>query len=526
MSDLQKALAKRRTFAIISHPDAGKTTLTEKLLLFGGAIQLAGTVKGRKAARHATSDWMELEKQRGISVTSSVMQFPYKGRIVNLLDTPGHEDFSEDTYRTLTAVDSALMVIDVAKGVEARTIKLMEVCRMRDTPILTFINKLDREGRDPIEILDEVEDVLGIQCAPLTWPIGMGKRLKGVFDLRTEAVHLYDPQHGGRKQTGELIQGLDNPRLDALLGDMADELRDEIELVRGASHELDIDAYLAGRQTPVLFGSAINNFGVEELLDAFVEYAPAPAARDTVQREVKPEEAKFTGFVFKIQANMDPAHRDRVAFLRVCSGRYSKGMKMRHVRLGKTIQVPNAITFQADERKAVEEACPGDIIGLHNHGTIQIGDTFTEGEELKYEGIPYFAPELFRRVVLKDPLKMKALHKGVLQLCEEGATQVFRPLRNNDMILGAVGVLQFDVAVHRLKGEYGVDAIVEAIGVQTARWVSCDDPKLFERFKDKNHDNLALDGDDQLVYLAPTRVNLSLAEERWPEVRFSATREL
>jgi len=525
-AELQKALSKRRTFAIISHPDAGKTTLTEKLLLFGGAIQLAGTVKGRKAARHATSDWMELEKQRGISVTSSVMQFPYKGRIVNLLDTPGHEDFSEDTYRTLTAVDSALMVIDVAKGVEARTIKLMEVCRLRDTPILTFVNKLDREGRDPIEILDEVENVLGIQCAPLTWPIGMGKRLKGVFDLRTETVHLYDPEHGGKKQGGKLIQGLDNPLLDELLGDQAQELRDEIELVRGASHELDLDAYLAGKQTPVLFGSAINNFGVEELLDAFVEYSPAPMAREAVQREVQPAEEKFTGFVFKIQANMDPAHRDRVAFLRVCSGVYTKGMKMRHVRIGKTVQVSNAITFQADERKAVDEAFPGDIIGLHNHGTIQIGDTFTEGEELKYEGIPYFAPELFRRVVLKDPLKMKALHKGVLQLCEEGATQVFRPLRNNDQILGAVGILQFDVAVHRLKGEYGVDAIVEPISVQTARWVNCDDPKMFERFKDKNYENLALDGDDQLVYLAPTRVNLNLAQERWPEVRFSATREL
>ena len=412
MADLDKERAKRRTFAIISHPDAGKTTLTEKLLLFGGAIQLAGTVKGRKAARHATSDWMELEKQRGISVTSSVMQFPYKGKVINLLDTPGHEDFSEDTYRTMTAVDSALMVIDVAKGVEERTIKLMEVCRLRDTPILTFINKLDREGRDPIELLDEVEEVLKIQCAPITWPIGMGKRLKGVIDLRDEMVHLYDPQHGGRIVKGEKIQGLDNPRLDELLGDQAQELRDEVELVRGASHEFDIDAYLRGEQTPVFFGSAINNFGVEELLDAFSEYAPPPRPRETEQRPVDPGEPKFTGFVFKIQANMDPAHRDRVAFLRVCSGSYQKGMKMKHVRIGKTVQVANAITFQADERAHVDEAWPGDIIGLHNHGTIQIGDTFTEGEDLKYTGIPYFAPELFRRVVLKDPLKMKQLQKG------------------------------------------------------------------------------------------------------------------
>jgi peptide chain release factor 3 len=526
MSDLDKQRQRRRTFAIISHPDAGKTTLTEKLLLFGGAIQLAGTVKGRKAARHATSDWMELEKQRGISVTSSVMQFPYKGKVMNLLDTPGHEDFSEDTYRTLTAVDSALMVIDVAKGVEERTIKLMEVCRLRDTPILTFINKLDREGRDPIELLDEVEEVLKIQCAPITWPIGMGKRLKGVIDLRDETVHLYDPHHGGRIAEGEKIQGLDNPRLDEVLGDQAQELRDEVELVRGASHTFDAGAYRRGEQTPVFFGSAINNFGVEELLDAFAEYAPPPRPRATEQRTVDPGEDKFTGFVFKIQANMDPAHRDRVAFLRVCSGSYKKGMKMRHVRIGKTVQVANAITFQADERAHVDEAWPGDIIGLHNHGTIQIGDTFSEGEELKYTGIPYFAPELFRRVVLKDPMKMKQLQKGVLQLSEEGATQAFRPLRNNDLILGAVGVLQFDVAAHRLKGEYGVDAVVEPIGVKAARWVSCKDDKELRRFREKTHENLAEDGDGQLVYLAPTRVNLNLTMERWPDVQFLATREL
>ncbi|QYZ65577.1 MAG: peptide chain release factor 3 [Gammaproteobacteria bacterium (ex Lamellibrachia satsuma)] len=527
MSDeLLEQLNRRRTFAIISHPDAGKTTLTEKLLLYGGAIQMAGTVKGRKAARHATSDWMDMEKQRGISVTSSVMQFPYRDEIVNLLDTPGHEDFSEDTYRTLTAVDSALMVIDVAKGVEARTIKLMEVCRLRDTPILTFVNKLDREGRDPIEIMDEVESVLKIECAPVTWPIGMGKRLKGVFDLRTDTTHLFSATHGGKIQMGEMIEGLDNPHLDDVLGDMAQELRDEIELVRGASNELDLEAYARGEQTPVFFGSAINNFGVRELLDAFVEYSPAPLSRLTQQRLVEPSEKKFSGFVFKIQANMDRQHRDRIAFLRVCSGSYRKGMKMKHVRIGKTVQISNAITFQADERRHVEEAWPGDIIGLHNHGTIQIGDTFTEGEALKYEGIPYFAPELFRRVVLKDPLKQKALLKGILQLSEEGATQVFRPEKNNDLILGAVGVLQFDVAVERLKSEYKVEAIIEAASVATARWVECDDEKMLQRFKDKNHANLALDGDDQLVYLAPTRVNLSLAEERWPDVRFLATREL
>jgi len=527
MSEIENELARRRTFAIISHPDAGKTTLTEKLLLFGGAIQLAGTVKGRKAARHATSDWMEMEKERGISVTSSVMQFPYAGRIVNLLDTPGHEDFSEDTYRVLTAVDSALMVIDAAKGVEERTIKLMEVCRMRDTPILTFVNKLDREGREPIELLDEIEEVLGIACAPVTWPIGMGKRLRGVFDLRDETTHLFASKDGSRVQEGETIEGLDNPALVEALGeDTVEELKEEIELVRGASHELDLEAYLRGEQTPVFFGSAINNFGVKALLDAFVEYAPPPQPRRAAQRTVDPKEEKFTGFVFKIQANMDPAHRDRIAFLRVCSGSYRKGMKMRHVRIGKTVQVSNAITFQADQRRQVDTAYPGDIIGLHNHGTIQIGDTFTEGEVLKYEGIPYFAPELFRRVVLKDPLKAKALHKGVLQLCEEGATQVFRPLRNNDLILGAVGALQFEVAAARLKMEYGVEAVVEPVDIHTARWIECDDEAVLKRFKTKAYDHLALDGDDRLVYLAPTRVNLSLTEERWPEIRFMATREL
>lgn len=523
---MQEQIHRRRTFAIISHPDAGKTTLTEKLLLFGGAIQMAGTVKSRKASRHAVSDWMELEKQRGISITTSVMQFAYGKAIVNLLDTPGHEDFSEDTYRVLTAVDSALMVIDSAKGVEERTVKLMEVCRLRDTPILTFINKLDREGRDPTTLLDEVESVLKIQCAPITWPIGMGRRFKGVFDLRTDTTHIFSPQHGGKIVAGEVIQGLDNPRLLELIGDQVEELQAEIELVRGASHALDVDAYQRGLQTPVFFGSAINNFGVKELLDAFVEYAPPPRPRHTLQRQVLPNEEAFSGFVFKIQANMDPAHRDRVAFLRVCSGSYTKGMRMRHVRVGKTIQISNAITFQADERRHVEEAWPGDIIGLHNHGTIQIGDTFTEGEELKYIGIPYFAPELFRRIVLKDPLRMKALHKGVAQLCEEGATQVFRPLKNNDLILGAMGLLQFDVAAFRLRDEYGVEAVVETISIHTARWVRCKDEKMLEKFRERVYENLAEDGNGLLVYLAPTRVNLALTEERWPDIQFLATREL
>lgn len=524
MSFLEE-INRRRTFAIISHPDAGKTTLTEKLLLFGGAIQLAGTVKGRKAARHATSDWMELEQQRGISVTSAVMQFPYKDCMINLLDTPGHEDFSEDTYRTLTAVDSALMVIDTAKGVEDRTIKLMEVCRLRSTPILTFMNKLDREGRDPIEVMDEVEDILKIQCAPITWPIGMGKQFKGVYHLYENKVHLYSPTHGGKIKTGEVIEGLDNPRLDEVLGHQADELRESIELVQGASHEFDEQAFLEGKLTPVFFGSAINNFGIQELLDYFALYAPRPQPRETDVREVKPEEEKFSGFVFKIQANMDPQHRDRVAFLRVCSGQFQNGMKMRQVRIGKDVKISNAITFLASEREHVENAYPGDIIGLHNHGTIKIGDTFTQGEELKFTGIPNFAPELFRRVRLRDPLKMKALQKGLDQLSEEGASQVFRPMNNNDVIVGAVGVLQFDVVAFRLKSEYGVECGFEAVNVSTARWVESDDSKKLEEFKKKASDNLALDAAGSLTYLAPTRVNLDLTIERWPELNFFATRE-
>jgi len=526
MSDALAELDRRRTFAIISHPDAGKTTITEKLLLFGGAIQLAGSVKGRKAARHATSDWMEMEKERGISVTTSVMQFEHNNCIINLLDTPGHEDFSEDTYRTLTAVDSALMVIDVAKGVEERTINLMEVCRMRATPILTFINKLDREGREPMEVMDEVERILAIKCAPMTWPIGMGKRFKGVYHLYKDEIHLFSPQHGGRIAEAEIIKGLDNPKLDDLVGEQAQELRDEIELVQGASHEFDLDEYLAGKLTPVFFGSAINNFGILELLDAFAEYAPPPRSRVAEQRTVQPEEEKFSGFVFKVQANMDPAHRDRVAFLRVCSGKFDKGMKLYHVRLGKSVQVANAITFQADTRKSVEEAYPGDIIGLHNHGTIQVGDTFSQGETLKYSGIPYFAPELFRRVILKDPLRAKALQKGLQQLSEEGATQLFRPLKNNDLILGAAGVLQFDVTAYRLKSEYNVECVYDAVPVTTVRWVSSDNAAKLDDFKKKAFDNLAEDGGGYLVYVASSRVNLQLTEERWPDIKFSATREL
>ncbi len=524
MHDLAREVARRRTFAIISHPDAGKTTLTERLLLYGGAIQLAGTVKARKSSRYATSDWMELEKQRGISVTSSVMQFHYRDRVVNLLDTPGHADFSEDTYRTLTAVDSALMVIDAGKGVEARTIKLMEVCRLRDTPIMTFINKLDREGREPIELLDEIESVLKIPCAPVTWPIGMGSRFRGIYRLDSGRALLFAGR-GGNPAFNAPVEEVGPDELGHRIGADAAELREQIELVGGASHAFDPMAYLRGELTPVFFGSALNDLGVQALLDHFVEFAPPPRPRLSTTRQVAPEEGAFSGFVFKIQANMDPAHHDRIAFVRVTSGRFSKGMKLHHVRLGRDTVIHNAITFLASRRDQAEEAYPGDIIGLHNHGTIQIGDTFTGGEDLKFTGVPNFAPELFRRVHLNDPMRAKALQKGVNQLSEEGATQVFRPLNGNELILGAVGALQFDVVAHRLRHEYGVECSFEPVGVATARWVYCDDPKRELEFRHRAGNHLALDSAGDLAYIAPNLVNLRLTAERWPDIEFRATRE-
>ncbi|MDO9272540.1 MAG: peptide chain release factor 3 [Rugosibacter sp.] len=535
MQELKLQLARRRTFAIISHPDAGKTTLTEKLLWFGGAIQVAGEVRARKAARHATSDWMELEKQRGISVTSSVMQFPYRECMINLLDTPGHEDFSEDTYRTLTAVDSAVMVIDSVNGVEAQTIKLLGVCRLRDTPILTFINKLDREGRPPIELLDEIEDVLKIQCAPMTWPISMGKRFRGVYHLYNDSIAFFDPQ--AEKGTSEIIQGIDNPRLDELIPDQVDEMRSEVELVRGASHTFDREAYLAGKQTPVFFGSAVNNFGVQSLLDAVVDLSPPPQPRmaivggaatpavDKVERLVQPDEEKFSGFVFKIQANMDPKHRDRIAFLRVCSGKFERGIKLKQRATGKTLAINNAITFMAQDRNTTDEAWPGDILGIPNHGTVVLGDAFSEGEDLQFTGIPCFAPEHFRRAQIRNPMKMKQLQKGLQQLAEEGATQLFRPIHSNDLILGAVGTLQFDVVAHRLEFEYGVDCFFEPYNVSTARWLR-GDPAMIQQLAEKSGVNVALDGAGDYVYLAPNRVNLNMTKEKYPDIVFLETREI
>ena len=520
-------IARRRTFAIISHPDAGKTTVTEKLLLLGGAINVAGTVKARKNTKYAASDWMEIERQRGISVTSSVMQFEYAGRIINLLDTPGHEDFSEDTYRVLTAVDSALMVIDAAKGVEERTIKLLEICRMRNTPIITLINKLDRHSREPLDLLDEIERILKIRCAPVTWPLGSGQHFAGLYHFGERALIPYDrnEDHNARPIADPRIPRVD-PRAAQLFAEQFGTLADDIELVEGAGSVFDRAAYGRGELTPVFFGTALQNFGIRELLDYFVEIAPPPQPRTATERTVNPAEPAFTGFVFKIQANMDPQHRDRIAFLRICSGRFEPGMRAYHVRLGREIQIGNALTFMARGREQVEAAWAGDIIGLHNHGTIQIGDTFSSGETLNFQGIPSFAPELFKRVRPVDPLKAKALLKGLTQLCEEGAAQVFRLLQRNDIIVGAIGVLQFDVVAHRLKHEYGVDCVFEGVSVQCARWVTSRKAGEIERFARQVGENVALDGGGHYAYLAPTRVNLALTQERWPDVEFHATREI
>ena len=514
---LAGAVARRRTFAIVSHPDAGKTTVTEKLLLLGNAIALAGTVKARKSRRHATSDWMAMERERGISVTTSVMQFEYGDCIVNLLDTPGHEDFSEDTYRTLTAVDSALMVIDGAKGVEPRTIKLLEVCRVRTTPIMTFVNKLDREIREPIELLDEIEDVLGIECAPVTWPIGRGRMFRGLYHFETDRLLCRAPP-------GRSIDGLRSAAAEAWLGDDYRAVAEEIELVRGASHAFDRAAFLAGARSPVLFGTALGHFGVRECLDHLVAHAPPPGERQTAARAVAPLEENFTGFVFKVQANMDPRHRDRMAFLRVCSGRYRPGMRLRHTRLQRTVKVTDAVTFMAGSRRQAIDACAGDVIGLPNHGAIRIADTFTEGEALQFLGVPNFAPELFRRVRARSPLRAKQLAKGLRQLSEEGAVQVFFPERSNDIVVGAVGTLQFDMVAFRLDAEYQADCVFEPAEIVTVRWLAGDAPAL-AAFRRRHPDRLAQDAGGCLAYLAPSRTNLALAEERAPDLRFAATRE-
>ncbi len=516
---------RRRTFAIISHPDAGKTTLTEKLLLYAGAIQIAGSVKARKASRHATSDWMEIEKQRGISVASSVMQMEYRDCVINLLDTPGHQDFSEDTYRVLTAVDAALMVIDAANGVEPQTLRLLAVCRARNTPILTFINKFDREVREPLEILDEIESTLGMPTVPYSWPVGMGKRFGGVVDLQKRRMRVFKAGEDRAGETDdEILDGLDNAEARRRFGSEYQQALDEIELVEGASPPFDREAFLAGRQTPVFFGSAINNFGVREVLDALVDLAPSPGPRPAIQRQVAADEPRFTGVVFKIQANMDPAHRDRIAFLRISSGEFERGMKLKVVRSGKELRTNNVMSFLSQRREITEEAFAGDIIGIPNHGLLQLGDTLTEGESLQFTGLPFFAPEMFRVVELRDPMKSKQLRTGLTQLGEEGAIQVFRPYLGGSLLLGAIGQLQFEVVAHRLKTEYGVDARFETARYQMARWVTGESAEI-AKFVEANAHRVAYDSVDALTFLVTYRTDLTVAEERWPKLKFHALRE-
>lgn len=526
MTSLAQETAQRRTFAIISHPDAGKTTLTEKLLMFGGAIQMAGAVRARGEQRRTRSDWMAIEKERGISVSASVMSFEHEGLSYNLLDTPGHEDFSEDTYRTLTAVDSAVMVLDAAKGIETQTLKLFEVCRMRDMPIITFINKVDREGREPIDLLDEVEKTLALDVVPVTWPIGMGRDLKGVYDLVNDRVIMFDPGRGDHIAEVAVDAPLDSPALDQAVGAAAAErLREEVELVRGGYPEFDLESFRAGHMTPVFFGSALKTFGVAELLRGVGSLAPAPLARKTDKREVQPTEEKVAGFVFKIQANMDPNHRDRIAFFRICAGRFKRGMKLKHVRSGKVMALVNPVFFLAQSRELAEEAFPGDIMGIPNHGQLRIGDTLSEAEDMNFLGIPTFAPEVLRRVRLDDPMKAKQLKKALDDLAEEGVSQVFKPVDGSTWIVGVVGPLQFDVLTTRIESEYGIKAGFEDGGFVTARWVACDDAKEMDRFALANKSNMAEDREGAAVYLARNTWQLGRAQQDFPNIRFTATRE-
>jgi peptide chain release factor 3 len=524
-SSLARQVRRRRTFAIISHPDAGKTTLTEKLLLFSGAIQIAGSVKARKASRHATSDWMEIEKQRGISVASSVMQMEYRDCVINLLDTPGHQDFSEDTYRVLTAVDAALMVIDAANGVEPQTRRLLQVCRARNTPILTFVNKMDREVQEPLALMDEIERELGMGVVPFTWPVGMAKFFGGVLDLRKRQMRVFSPGQDRDKDDDEIVDGLDNPVLGKRFGSAFEQAAGEIELVQEAAPPFDEAAFLAGKQTPMFFGSAINNFGVREVLDALVDLAPPPGAKPAIQRIVEPVEPKFTGVVFKIQANMDPAHRDRIAFVRVASGHFTRGMRLKVTRSGKELRPNTVVTFLSQRRELLEEAFAGDIIGLPNHGVLQLGDTLTEGEALQFTGLPFFAPEMFRSVEVADPLKTKQLRAGLTQLGEEGAIQVFRPVAGTVLLLGAVGQLQFEVVAHRLEHEYGCKARVTPARYNVARWVTCPDAKELQRFIDGNAHRVALDAVDAPCVLLEYAGELRAMQDNWPKIQFHALRE-
>jgi peptide chain release factor 3 len=529
MSEIENQVRRRRTFAIISHPDAGKTTLTEKLLLFSGAINIAGSVKARKAARHATSDWMEIEKQRGISVASSVMQMEYRDCVINLLDTPGHQDFSEDTYRVLTAVDAALMVIDAANGVEPQTRRLLQVCRARNTPILTFVNKMDREVQAPLDVMDEIERELGMTVVPFTWPVGMGKLFHGVYDRRSEQMRVFTAGEDRAGGDEDVLAGQDNPEIARRFGLEWQQAKDELELVEGASPAFDEAEFLAGKQTPMLFGSAINNFGVREVLDALVDLAPPPGPKPAIQRVVEPIEPKFSGVVFKIQANMDPAHRDRIAFVRVASGKFERGMPLKVVRSGKVIKPNTVVTFMSQRRELLDEAYAGDIIGIPNHGVLQLGDTLTEGEQLQFTGLPFFAPEIIRSVEVADPLRGKQLKAGLTQLGEEGAIQVFRPMAGSILMLGAVGQLQFEVVQHRLEAEYGVKARITHSPYQVARWVTCPPENGGEtelkRFIDANIHRMAWDAVDAPAILVDHNATLRAVEANWPKIQFHAMRE-
>ena len=526
MSAVQNEIEKRRTFAIISHPDAGKTTLTEKLLLFGGAIQQAGAVKARGDARRAHSDWMKVERELGISVSASVMTFEWSGLTFNLLDTPGHEDFSEDTYRTLTAVDSAVMVLDGAKGIETQTRKLFEVCRLRDMPITTFINKFDREAKDPFDLLDEIEQKLALDVTPATWPIGMGRNFLGCYDIINDRLILNDTEDKNRASEGITCSGLDDPKLAELLPeDALQKLRDDVDMVQGLCPEFDLDAYLEGHLTPVFFGSAISNFGVRDLLAGLAKNAPSPKALPTKTRMVEPLEPKFSGFVFKIQANMDPKHRDRIAFFRIVSGKYTRGMKVKSARTGKAMALHNPVLFLAQERGLAEEAYAGDIIGIPGHGVLRIGDSLSEGEDLRFTGIPSFAPELLQSVRPEDPMKAKHLGKALEQLAEEGAARVFKPVLGSDWIVGVVGSLQFDVLADRIRTEYSIPVRFEATSLMTAEWVEADDERLLKKFCDANRASLGHDHAGEPVYLARNSWHLDKAKDDFPDVRFLKTKE-
>jgi peptide chain release factor 3 len=526
MTPLEAAVQRRRTFAIISHPDAGKTTLTEKLLLFGGAIQLAGAVKARGDQRRARSDWMKVERERGISVSASAMTFDFDGKTFNLLDTPGHQDFSEDTYRTLTAVDSAVMVLDAAKGIEEQTRKLFEVCRLRNVPIITFVNKLDREGRDAFDLMDEIEQTLALDVTPASWPIGMGKGFLGCYDLFHDQLVLMARARERLGEPGELCESLDDPKLDELLPESAvKQLRDEVTMARGLCPDFDLEAYRGGHMTPVFFGSAVNSFGVRELLVGLGELAPQPRAQQAKERTILPNEEKVTGFVFKVQANMDPKHRDRVAFLRLCSGHFRRGMKLFHPRSDSLLTVHNPMLFLAQDRDLAEEAYPGDIIGIPNHGKLGIGDALTEGETLHFTGIPSFAPELLQRVRPTDPMRAKHLSRALEQLAEEGVARIFKPKIGGYYIVGVVGALQFDVLADRIQSEYEIPVVFETAGLYTARWVDADDPKLLAKFLAENEGYLAEDHTSAPVFLARNAWHLETAEKDWPQIRFQKTRE-